>query len=121
MNTQLLTLLERTPVSAEDRYNITVIFSALSEERQKHILDHWEQYASRIIALREGLDAKQEKELIEALKQANTLLDQAILKEQEQAATKIRKQQQIREELESTVAYSQMRKMQKIREIAHRH
>lgn len=120
-NTQLLTLLERTPISEEDRHNVAVIFSALSYERQMTILDKWELYASRIIALRESLDRKQELALIDALKQTNTLLDQAILKEQEQKEQKKHQAQKIREELESTVAYAQMQKAHAIRKIAQKH
>ncbi len=120
-NSQLLTLLERTPISDEDRYNVTVIFRALSESRQKHILDHWEIYAARLVAEREKLDQEQEKMLMEALKQVNTLLDEAIIRNEEKESEKKNQTEQIRNELETTVAYNQMQQMKKIREIARNH
>lgn len=117
-NSQLLTLLARTPISDEDRYNVTVIFHALSESRQEHILDHWEFYASRLVAERENLDNEQERMLLDALRQANTLLDEAIIRNEEKESLRKNQTRQVREELEATAAYNQMKQMKKIREIA---
>lgn len=117
-NTQLLTLLSRTPLTEEDRYNVTVIFRALSEDRQKHILDHWESYAARLIIERERLDKEYHDELLSTLYHANTLLDEAILRKAEKEAFEAQKRQEIREDLEATAAYNQMRQMQRIRDIA---
>jgi len=117
-NSQLLTLLARTPLSEEDKYNVTVIFGALSEERQCQILENWETCAARLIAERERLDREQESELMKALAHVNTLFDEAIAREKEQETAKQKKKRQIREELEATAAYNQMKQMQKIRRIA---
>lgn len=117
VNTQLQTLLDRCPLCEEDKYNVSVIFSALPSERQISILSNWETYASRLIAERQRLDKEQETEILETLKQANTILDAAIAQHQEQETKKEQTKQQIREELEATVAYDQLKKQQKIKQI----
>jgi hypothetical protein len=117
-NFQLQILLERTPLSDADRHNILVIFSALSRGRQQHILDNWEVYIWKIIEARQKLDEEQRIELIETLKQANTLLDETIQRQKEKEAYRHHKQQEIRKELESTVAYEQLQRLKKIKEVS---
>lgn len=117
-NFRLQILLERTPISDADRHNILVIFNALSFRRQQEILDNWDAYSLKIIEARKRLDEEQRIELIETLKQANTLLDEAIIRQQEREEYKQNKQREIRKELESTVAYGQMQKLKKIKEVS---
>lgn len=120
-NTQLLTLLSRTPLTEEDRYNVMVIFRAIGEERQQHILEQWEHYAARLIVERERLDKEYHDELLATLRQANTLLDEAMARKQEKDAYEASKRKKIREDLEATAAYNQMRQMRRIRDIARTH
>ena len=117
-NFRLQILLERTPISDADRHNILVIFNALSFRRQQEILDNWDAYSLKIIEARKRLDEEQRIELIETLKQANTLLDEAIIRQQEREEYKQNKQREIRKELESTVAYGHMQKLKKIKEVS---
>lgn len=117
-NFRLQILLERTPISDADKHNILVIFNALSFRRQQEILDNWDAYSLKIIEARRRLDEEQRIELIETLKQANTLLDEAIIRQQEREEYKQNKQREIRKELESTVAYGQMQKLKKIKEVS---
>ena len=117
-NFRLQILLERTPISDADKHNILVIFNALSLRRQQEILDNWDAYSLKIIEARKRLDEEQRIELIETLKQANTLLDEAIIRQQEREEYKQNKQREIRKELESTVAYGQMQKLKKIKEVS---
>ena len=41
-NTRLQWLLERSPITDEDRQNISRIFAVLSSERQAHIILDWD-------------------------------------------------------------------------------
>jgi hypothetical protein len=117
-NFRLQILLERTPLTEADKYNIALIFSALSFSRQQHILDNWGIFAERFITERKRLDEEQRIALIETLKQANTLLDEAILREKEKQQYKEKKKQETRQELESTVAYGQMQQLRKVKELS---
>ncbi len=118
VNFKLQILLERTPLRDEDKHNITVIFSALSLERQSNILDNWEYYIDKIVLAHKEIEDRQAKEFLQGLDTINTLLDEAIIREQEKEAYKEQKKQETRAELESTVAYWQMKKLQRIKEIS---
>jgi hypothetical protein len=118
MNFKLQILLERTPLRDEDKHNISVIFSALSFERQAHILDHWEDYISQIVVVRKQIEDRQAHEFIEWLGAINTLLDEALIREEEKENYKKMKRKEVRAELESTVAFWQLQKLQRIKEIS---
>lgn len=117
-NFRLQILLERAPLTEEDKHNIGIIFDALSFSRQQYILDHWDEHLGKLICMRKELDDVYLQEAVNTLKQANTLLDEAIVREQEKEAYKAHKKQEIRHELESTVAYGQMQKLKRIKEIS---
>jgi hypothetical protein len=117
-NFRLRILLEKTPLTEEDKYNISIIFEALSHSRQQQILDNWEIYLTRIITLRTDVDREYVEEAIGTLRQINTLLDEAMIREQEKNTYKEHKKQQVRAELQSTVAYGQMQQLKRIKEIS---
>ena len=118
VNFKLQILLERTPLRDEDKHNISVIFSALSLERQANILDNWEHYIGKIVRVRKEIEERQAKEFLQWLNTINTLLDEAIIREQEKDTYKEQKKQETRAELESTVAYGQMQKLKRIKEVS---
>jgi hypothetical protein len=117
-NFRLRILLEKTPLTEEDKYNISIIFEALSHSRQQQILDNWEIYLTRIITLRTDVDREYVEEAIGTLRQINTLLDEAMIREQEKNTYKEHKKQQVRAELQSTIAYGQMQQLKRIKEIS---
>ena len=117
-NFRLRILLEKTPLTEEDKYNIGIIFEALSLSRQQSILDNWEIYLSRIMVLKKKADEVYLEEAVSTLKNINTLLDEAMIREQEKETYKQQKKQETRAELESTVAYGQMQKLKRIKEVS---
>lgn len=117
-NTQLAKLLARTPLSEEDIYNVTVIFGALPEERQIHILNHWEKYVARLIAERKQLDEKQEKEILMLLEQAETILDATKAKEKEQKIAQENAQKRMQREFEDALHFEENKKRNKLKGIA---
>ncbi len=118
VNFKLQILLERTPLRDEDKHNISVIFSALSIERQSAVLDNWEHYIGKIIKARKEIEERQAREFLEWLNTINTLLDEAMIREQEKETYKQHKKEEIRAELASTVAYGQMQKLKRIKEVS---
>lgn len=104
-NFRLQILLDNIPLNNEDKYNICIIFEALSFSRQQEILDNWDWYIEQFLQVRKSLDECYIQETIDTLRQANYLLDEALIREQEKESYKAYKKQKIRQELESTVAY----------------
>lgn len=116
-NTRLQILLERAPITDEDRHNISRIFSVLSHHRQQELLHNWDEYIVRFVSIKECMEEEECRRFLEGLNALDTLLDEAIIREQEKQQKKEIAKQSIRDELESTVAYEQMKKLKKIKEL----
>jgi hypothetical protein len=117
-NTRLRTLLERSPLSAEDRHNIMVIFAALNPEKQHHILEHWEGYIVEMVMVRKEIDSANRSLLEEAIEMIDTLKDAQSAHEAEMRLARFIKQKQTRLELDTVHQYHQASKLQLIRSIA---
>lgn len=116
-NTRLQLLLERSPITDEDRHNISRIFAVLSSERQSQIISDWDGYITRFIAIRNQLQEDEARRFLSGLQVIDTLLDEAIARENEQQDKKNANKKQVRAELESTIAYDQMQRLRKVKEL----
>lgn len=117
-NVRLQTLLARSPLSAEDRHNIAVIFSALNPEKQHHILENWDVYIIEMVMVRKEIDSANRALLEEAIEMIDTLKDAKNAQEAEMLLAKFKKQKQTRLELETVHKYHQANKLNLIRSIA---
>lgn len=117
-NVRLQTLLARSPLSDEDRHNITVIFSALTPEKQHHILENWENYIVEMVMIRKEIDGANRALLDEAIEMIDTLKDAKNAQEAEMLLAKFKKQKQTRLELDTVHKYHQASKLHLIRSIA---
>lgn len=116
-NTRFQLLLERSPITDEDRYNISRIFSILSPERQVQIISWWDAYIARFIAIRDHLQEAEARRFLSWLRAIDVLLDEAVAKEHEKQDKKNENKRQIRSELEATVAYTQMQRLRQIKNL----
>lgn len=80
-NTRLQLLLERAPITDEDRHNISRIFSILSSERQAALLGDWDGYITRFVAIRNQIAEEEARKFLSGLQAIDTLLDEAIIRE----------------------------------------
>lgn len=117
-NTRLHTLLSRSPLSDEDRYNIMVIFDALTPEKQHHILENWDNYIVEMVMVRKEIDTANRALLEEAIEMIDTLKDAKNAHEAEMRLEKFKKQKQTRRDLDSVTAYNQANKLNLIKSIA---
>lgn len=116
-NTRLQLLLERAPITEEDRHNISRIFSVLSSERQSQLISDWDSYITRFIAIRNQLLEEEARRFLSGLSTIDTLLDETLLRESEKESRKKENKKQIRAELESTVAYDQMQNLRRVKDL----
>ncbi len=117
-NVRLITLLERSPLSVEDRHNIAVIFEALTPERQYRILDNWEHYIIEMVMVRKEIDQANRALLEEAVDILDTLKDAQNAQEAERKIAEFRNQKQVRMELDAVQKYHNASKFHLIRSIA---
>ena len=116
-NTRLQLLLERAPITDEDRHNISRIFAVLSSERQTALISDWDGYIIRFITIRDQLAEAEARRFLSGLQAIDILLDEAIAREAEKQAEKDHNKKQVRRELESTVAYDQMRRLRRVKDL----
>jgi hypothetical protein len=116
-NTRLQLLLERAPITDEDRHNISRIFAILSPERQSNLISDWDGYITRFVAIRNQLQEEEARRFLSGLQAIDILLDQAIIRESEKEHQKNEHKKQVRAELESTIAYDQMQRLRHTREL----
>ncbi len=116
-NTRLQLLLERAPLTDEDRHNISRIFVILSSERQTALISDWDAYIVRFISIREQLAEDEARRFLSWLQAIDILLDEAIAREWEKQREKDQNKKQVRKELEATVAYDQMQRLRRVKEI----
>ena len=116
-NTRLQLLLERSPLSDEDRHNISRIFTILSAERQSVLLSDWDGYIIRFISIRDQLLEDEARRFLSGLQAIDILLDEAILREHDKKIEREQHKKQVRAELESTVAYDQMQRLRRVQHI----
>ena len=112
-NTRLQLLLERAPITDEDRHNISRIFSILSPSRQSDLLADWDGYIIRFVAIRNQLKEEEARRFLSWLQAIDILVEEATLRENEIQEYK----KQVRADLESTVAYDQMQRLRHTRDI----
>jgi hypothetical protein len=116
-NTRLQLLLERAPITDEDRHNISRIFTILSAERQSQIISDWDGYITRFVAIRDQLAEEEARRFLSGLQAIDILLDDAIIRESEKEHQKNENKKQVRAELESTIAYDQMQRLRHTKDI----
>ncbi|MBC7498593.1 hypothetical protein H7170_03015 [Candidatus Gracilibacteria bacterium] len=116
-NTRLQLLLERAPITDEDRHNISRIFVVLSSERQTALISDWDGYIIRFVAIRNQLLEEEARRFLSGLQAIDILLDEAIAREGEKQREKDQNKKQVRRELEATVAYDQMQRLRRVKEI----
>lgn len=113
-NTRLQLLLERAPITDEDRHNISRIFSILSSTRQTELLSNWDDYITRFVAIRDQLMEQEARRFLSGLQAIDTILDEAIAREAEKRTLKAEHRNQIRAELDAAMIYDQAQKIRHI-------
>jgi hypothetical protein len=109
-NTRLQLLLERAPITDEDRHNISRIFVVLSSSRQTELLSNWDDYIIRFVAIRDQLLESEARRFLSGLQAIDVLLDEAIAREAEKESIKVAHRNQVRAELDAAMIYDQVQK-----------
>jgi hypothetical protein len=118
-NTRLQLLLERAPITDEDRHNISRIFAVLSESRQIELLSNWDDYIIRFVTIRDQILEQEARRFLSGLQAIDVLLDEAIAREAEKQSLKAEHRNQVRANLEAAMVYDQVQKSRKIQYNTH--
>lgn len=113
-NTRFTFLLESTPLSSEDKYNLGIIFDALRDERKLDIINNWNKYVEKIILLQHLADAERNRLIQETFQKINTLIDEAYLRDQSNKTKRKLQEEEARKNQESANIYDHERQRKNI-------
>lgn len=115
-NYKFTSLLAATPLSEEDKYNLTVIFTAMKEDRQLDIIENWPKYLDRILLIHGRAENDRKQQIQETFARINQLIDDAYLKEQQKKQNEIKEKQEKDANMIAAMEYDQKRKIAQIRQ-----
>lgn len=94
-NSRFTELLDASPLSSEERYNLGVIFDVLRDERKIDIIDHWDKYLEQIVRIQDLAEAEKRRQIELTFQKINHLIDEAYLRDQERKRQEAEKAKQI--------------------------
>lgn len=77
-NSKLQNLLENAPINDEDRVNIANLFSSLPDSELLNILEDWDGYIYRFVALRDKMREEEANRFLSMLKVIDTIIEDEI-------------------------------------------
>ncbi len=116
-NYKFTSLLEATPISPEDKYNLATIFRALSDMRKQDIMDHWDVYLARILEIHNKGESEKKVLIASTFEHINKLIDDAYIREEERKTIKKMKSKQHEQDLIATMQYEQDKRLQMIKKL----
>ncbi|MBP9812588.1 hypothetical protein KBC86_04345 [Candidatus Gracilibacteria bacterium] len=117
-NYKFTTLLEATPISEEDRYNLATIFRALSDMRKQDIIDHWDVYLSRILEIHNKGEVEKKVLIASTFQHINTLIDEAYMREQERKKLNQLEAKEREKEMLAMMKYNQDKRLKMIKNLS---
>lgn len=82
-NSRFTKLLDASPLTPEDKYNLGVIFDVLRDERKVDIIDHWDKYLAQIVRIQDLAEAEKRRQIELTFQKINHLIDEAYFRDQE--------------------------------------
>lgn len=116
-NYKFTSLLEATPISDEDKYNLATIFRALGDLRKQDIIDHWDIYLARILEIHNKGETEKKMLITTTFQHINKLIDEAYIREQESKEKKKRESKKREADILASMQYEQERRMKLLKHL----
>ncbi len=115
-NFKFSSLLAATPLSIEDKSNLSTIFDAMKPERQLDIIENWWGYLDKILQIHGIAENERKKQIQETFTRINQIIDNGYLREQEKIKLEKIKKIQSDNDAIAVMDYDQKRKIATIRQ-----
>lgn len=115
-NFKFSSLLAATPLSIEDKSNLSTIFDAMKPERQLDIIENWWGYLDKILQIHGIAENERKKQIQETFTRINQIIDNGYLREQEKIKIEKIKKIQSDNDAIAVMDYDQKRKIATIRQ-----
>lgn len=116
-NSRFTELLDASPLSDEDKYNLGSIFNVLKDDRKIDIIDHWQDYLRKILLIEHAAEKEKEKQIQLAFEKINYLIDEWYRRDQQQKAEKEKQRQEEESNMIAAAEYNNRRQREKIIEL----
>lgn len=83
-NVRFVALLNSSPFSEEERYNIYTIFEVLKDARKVDILDNWQRYLEKLLTVKIHIDEERKTLVHETFQKIVAEIDDAYLRHEEE-------------------------------------
>ena len=117
-NYKFTSLLEATPLSAEDKHNLSTIFHGLSDTRKQDIMDHWDEYAERIKEIHAKGEDEKKLLITNTFQHINKLIDEAYLRENERKSKRAEAEKLRNQDILASMQYEQERRLEMMKKLS---
>ncbi len=116
-NYKFTSLLAQTSLSIAEKYNLTVIFNTLTDNRKIEIIDNWRVYYDKILSIHTAAEEEKAENIRITFAKINSLIDEALLRDEARKQEEAKKRRQQEEELKAAEMYDAQRRLEQLRNI----
>ena len=103
-------LLDQSGLNVAEKYDISNIFSCLSDSRKIETIDSWPFYLNQILKIRNETQEKRRDNIFKALENINNIVNDAILRQKDEEERKRMKELENKEITKNASIYDQMKR-----------
>lgn len=116
-NYKFTSLLAQTSLSVWEKYNLTVIFNTLTDNRKIEIIENWRVYYDKILSIHNIAEEEKTENIRITFAKINHLIDEALLRDEARKIEESKQEAEREEEKKSSEIYDTQRKMEQLRHI----
>lgn len=116
-NYKFTSLLAQTSLSTAEKYNLTVIFNTLTDNRKLEIIENWRVYYDKILSIHTSAEEEKAENIRVTFAKINNLIDEAILRDEARKRQEAAQEEKQKEEQRSAETYDMQRKLEQLRHI----
>lgn len=116
-NYKFTSLLAQTSLSNAEKYNLTIIFNTLTDNRKLEIIENWRVYYDKILSIHTVAEKEKTENIRITFAKINSLIDEALLREEARKREEGRQEAKKEEERKTAGEYDQQRRMEQLRNI----
>ena len=116
-NYKFTSLLSQTSLSTAEKYNLTVIFNTLTDNRKLEIIENWRMYYDKILSIHSAAEEEKAENIRITFAKINSLINEALLRDEARKKLEAKQEQQREEERRNAELYDARRRMEQLRNI----
>ncbi len=116
-NYKFTSLLAQTTLSTAEKYNLTIIFNTLTDNRKIEIIENWRVYYDKILSIHNTAEEEKAENIRVTFAKINSLIDDAIQRDEVRKREEAKAEKQREEERKNSETYDMQRRMEQLRNI----